>query len=47
MHEQINVPILETYGMTQHDRDDWGSLEMIYPKGCGMITDLDLNMACL
>ena len=22
--EGINVPILETYGMTQHDRDDWG-----------------------
>ena len=20
----INVPILETYGMTQRDRDDWG-----------------------
>ena len=22
--EGINVPILETYGMTQRDRDDWG-----------------------
>ena len=23
-HEGIDVPILETYGMTQRDRDDWG-----------------------
>lgn len=22
-HASINVPILETYGMSQRDRDDW------------------------
>ena len=26
--EGINVPILEKYGMTQQDRDDWGSCKM-------------------
>ena len=25
--EEVNIPILETYGMTLRDRDDWGKFQ--------------------